>query len=1024
MAGRQILPSTRSLEADPYTKSFGTSATPAYPGGAYSDYGFIAVLGLAQRLKIDLLPITWQALRGLIGQSRARINQALLSIQTSFAFKRFDHDNQSDPFRETVQEMAILGHPLVQNHPHIVNLIGICWDIEENSETLKEDQDISTDIQVWPVLVFEKSHFGDLYSFARSGRGKGLSVENRLKICADVGIAIRDMHLNNIIHGDIKPQNVLIFEESPGIYTAKVADFGLSTHFRGENDLINIPISVPWNAPEYHNRAFYPQDAKAMDVYSFGMLCLWLLFGIETSTTTSNPLEAADTTGIFSFEAQDWSEKGDLLLSWKSSRLLDWAIQLTTGDRRLKTNAKDRVTRFFLSSLCVNPQKRITDWGCFLSFLDPAREILSAANFTEITVPTEENFQIASLILSLYLADFRLRSFITTKLREITLISTTRVYKHILIAKAAEQLAFCYKIGFGIPKYGNIGKELFISQSQNSAVEKQIQLVKDGEPHLFNIGGDFDQFFNQGLVGFIDFYYYNDKGLVSRVETILRREIQNMKESFGKEHWLNLTLKGGLASTCRSQGRWKDAEALEVQVMETSKTKLGIDHPETLISMANLASTYWNQGLWKDAEALEVQVIERRKTKLGAHHPDTLNSMNNLALTYLDQGRWEDAEVLFMQVMETVKTKLGADHPSTLTSMANLALTYRNQGRWKDAEELEVQVMGTRKTKLEADHPDTLISMNNLASTYLDQGRWKDAEELGVQVMETRKTKLGADHPDTLTSMANLASTYRKQGRWKDAEELEVQVMGTRKTKLGADHPDTLISMNNLASTYLDQGRWKDAEELGVQVMETRKTKLGADHPSTLTSMGNLALTYWNQGRCSEAEALEVQVMETRKKKLGADHHDTLTSMANLALTYLDQGRWTDAEELEVQVMETRKTKLGADHPDTLTSMANLASTYWKQDRWKDAEALEVQVMEMRKTKLGVDHPSTLTSMANLAFTLKGRGSTSRAVTLMRDCCELRAVVLGPQHPDTISSREALTTWQLEALELSEQNDF
>lgn len=205
MADGQLLASTRSHEASIHAKSFGTSATPAYLGKAYSDYGFIAVLGLAQRLKIDLLPITWQALRGLIGQSRARINQALLSIQTSFAFKRFNHDNQSDPFRETVQEMAILGHPLVQNHPHIVQLIGICWDVLEDNESIpkddqgisKDNQDISTDIQVWPVLVFEKSHLGDLYSFQQSSRGKDLSVECKLKICADVGIAIQDMHLNS-----------------------------------------------------------------------------------------------------------------------------------------------------------------------------------------------------------------------------------------------------------------------------------------------------------------------------------------------------------------------------------------------------------------------------------------------------------------------------------------------------------------------------------------------------------------------------------------------------------------------------------------------------------------------------------------------------------------------------------------------------------------------------------------------------------------------------------------------------------
>ena len=45
---------------------------------------------------------------------------------------------------------------------------------------------------------------------------------------------------------------------------------------------------------------------------------------------------------------------------------------------------------------------------------------------------------------------------------------------------------------------------------------------------------------------------------------------------------------------------------------------LGEEHPDTLTSMANLASTYRNQGRWKEAEKLEVQVMETRKTKLGA----------------------------------------------------------------------------------------------------------------------------------------------------------------------------------------------------------------------------------------------------------------------------------------------------------------------------------------------------------------------------------------------------------------------
>jgi len=37
--------------------------------------------------------------------------------------------------------------------------------------------------------------------------------------------------------------------------------------------------------------------------------------------------------------------------------------------------------------------------------------------------------------------------------------------------------------------------------------------------------------------------------------------------------------------------------------------------------MNNLASMYWNQGRLKDAEELEVLVMEKRKWVLGEEHP-------------------------------------------------------------------------------------------------------------------------------------------------------------------------------------------------------------------------------------------------------------------------------------------------------------------------------------------------------------------------------------------------------------------
>jgi len=373
-------------------------------------------------------------------------------------------------------------------------------------------------------------------------------------------------------------------------------------------------------------------------------------------------------------------------------------------------------------------------------------------------------------------------------------------------------------------------------------------------------------------------------------------------------------------------------------------------------------AVYHHEGRWKEAEELEVQVMEMSKKVLGDEHLSTLTYVANLASTHIHQGRWKEAEELLVQVTEATLRVLGNKHPSTITSMGNLASAYRHQGRWKEAEELEVQVLEMRRMVLGDEHPNTLTSIHNLASTYIYQGRWKEAEELSVQVTETTLRVLGNEHPSTITSMGNLASVYRYQGRWKEAEELDVQVMEASKRVLGDEHPDTLTSMGNLASTYRHQGRWKEAEELFVQALETRRRVLGEVHLSTLNNMGNLALTYGHQGRWEEAEELEVQVMETSKRVLGDEHPSTLTYVASLASTYKHQGRWKEAEALFVQALETKRRVLGEEHPDTLSTMNSLAFTLKGQGFTKRAISLMENYCNLGLVVLGPQHPYIIAS--------------------------------------------------------------
>jgi len=88
----------------------------------------------------------------------------------------------------------------------------------------------------------------------------------------------------DIVHGDVKPQNVLLFDGEPNVKryttsgTAKLTDFGYSCFGAQDSDIVSLPYSDIWSAPEYHDRGFELRAAKKADVFSFGLTAVYLLF--------------------------------------------------------------------------------------------------------------------------------------------------------------------------------------------------------------------------------------------------------------------------------------------------------------------------------------------------------------------------------------------------------------------------------------------------------------------------------------------------------------------------------------------------------------------------------------------------------------------------------------------------------------------------------------------------------------------------------------------------------------------------
>ena len=110
----------------------------------------------------------------------------------------------------------------------------------------------------------------------------------------------------DIIHGDIKPANVLVFENESKQYTARVADFGYSTWLAGTDDAVLMPRTPHWTSPEWHHRPMHSASAIRMDFYSFGLLCLWLLFYNSRETESRNFYKDLESDEKISTIAHRW----------------------------------------------------------------------------------------------------------------------------------------------------------------------------------------------------------------------------------------------------------------------------------------------------------------------------------------------------------------------------------------------------------------------------------------------------------------------------------------------------------------------------------------------------------------------------------------------------------------------------------------------------------------------------------------------------------------------------------------------
>ncbi|KAJ7040829.1 kinase-like domain-containing protein [Mycena alexandri] len=140
------------------------------------------------------------------------------------------------------------------NHKNVVPFLGIAYDIAPS-----------------PVLVSPLYLLGDIEMFLSKH-----PEANRPEIVVGVALGLAYLHGKDVVHGDLKPQNVLIDEDG----TPKICDFGISKIMNHRGFTTDSVGTSRYMAPELLFAVDLSKErstTKSSDIYSFALLALQIL---------------------------------------------------------------------------------------------------------------------------------------------------------------------------------------------------------------------------------------------------------------------------------------------------------------------------------------------------------------------------------------------------------------------------------------------------------------------------------------------------------------------------------------------------------------------------------------------------------------------------------------------------------------------------------------------------------------------------------------------------------------------------
>lgn len=615
-----------------------------------------------------------------------------------------------------------------------------------------------------------------------------LTIDQRLRLFAEVCLGVQHAHQRAIIHRDLKPSNILVQVQDDKA-VPKIIDFGLAkaiAHRLTDDTLLTqmgtIVGTPAYMSPEQSDLSNLDVDTRT-DVYSLGVILYELLVGALPVGT--NEFREAGLVAML----QKIREAEPPRPSTKVRSLAD--SKDSAERRHEQPKSLERHLRGDLDWITMRALEK-----------DKARRYGSAADFAS---DIERHLRNEPVVAGPPSVAYRTRKFV---MRHKLAVSITSVAAVCVVVFAFAMLLQA--------------KRIARERDRANLESETSRQVSD---------------FMTGIFSFAD--PANSKGAKTTVREVLDRSAKEISTGLANQPRLQVRLMYAMADAYAGLGLYPETERLAKEAVEIGKKAAGSDHPQTLKAQRLLGWTLMRQGRNAEAEQLLLATIKSQQRVLGEEDEATLNSINTLSIVYFNEGRYSESDRTASEALKISQKAHGERSKITLGLLHSLAVAYDGQRMYDKEAEAWRHLIGIRQETFGSEDPETIAAMQNLGYTLRRQGKYAEAEVQIREALDACNRVLGPDHPSTLIARDNLANVMMEQKHFAEAEPIFRENLAARRRVLGEMNPETLYSINNLAILLSHEKKLDEAEKMEREALEKEKKILGPAHPE----IGNVYMT-------------------------------------------------------------------------------------------------------------------------------------------------------------------------------------